>query len=206
MAPEVLNDLLSSGQRYGSPRVVPNVAILFSDIRNSTDYAHSATDLEAFAADLSAYLSAITDVIHQHGGFVDKFIGDAVMAFWGYPGVPRPHNDVILACAEAMVKTAARHRLGRNEIRIGIGINQGACFMGNIGSKEKRQFTILGDAVNVASRIEHATKDLGSDLALDKSFFTELSGTQQNRLAPPVDVDIRGAGPHTLYKMKEQVN
>lgn len=201
---EVLDDLLTRGHEYGAPQQIDDIAILFSDIRGFTAYVHSNEDAKAVASELSAYLSGVTDAIHAHGGFVDKFIGDAVMAFWGYPGLPRPHNDVILNCAEEMLALASGHTFGGKPARIGIGINQGRCFMGNIGNAEKRQFTIIGDAVNVASRLESKSKDLG-DVVIGATFFNGLSSQQQSRLQPHHDQDVRGTGTHTLYSLKREV-
>ena len=92
---EVLTELLNRGVDYGAPRHVDNVAVLFTDIRGFTKYVHDAGSEKTLkvARELSSYFSAATDLIHHKHGFVDKFIGDAIMAFWGYPGIERPHND-----------------------------------------------------------------------------------------------------------------
>jgi class 3 adenylate cyclase len=199
---EVLEELLNRGEDYGAPRQVEDVAVLFSDIRGFTSYVHEAGREEAtrVAQELSSYLSAITETIHAKRGFVDKFIGDAVMAFWGYPGIERPHNDDILTCARDMIAVAVRHVFERKPARIGIGLNQGTCFMGNIGSAEKRQFTIVGDAVNVASRFESLTKDVGANIIIGKAFFDGLGPEQQQQFTPH-NQDVRGAGTQTFYSL-----
>lgn len=202
---EVLTDLLNRGVSYGSPRQVENVAVLFSDIRGFTQYVHdSGGDAASLVAkELSDYLSDITDLIHRSHGFVDKFIGDAVMAFWGYPGIERRHNDEILQCAEGMVALGRRHTFGGNPGNIGVGINQGTCFMGNIGNSGKRQFTVIGDAVNVASRFESLTKDHGS-IVVGKDFLDGLSEAQKLRFEPHINT-VRGAGAQTFYSIKNEV-
>lgn len=202
---EVLEELLNKGEDYGAPRHVDDVAVLFSDIRGFTAYVHEAGPHKAIevAEELSVYLGSVTDLIHHKHGFVDKFIGDAVMAFWGYPGIARPHNDEVLACAEDMIAMAYRHQFGGKPRRIGVGINQGSCFMGNIGNAEKRQFTILGDTVNTASRFETMTKTHG-DIVVGEAFFGGLSPEQQKRFTPHTE-NVRGAGTQTFYSLNIEV-
>lgn len=203
---EVLNDLLNKGEDYGAPRQVDDVAVLFSDIRGFTSYVHGAGPEKAIhvAHELSAYFSAITETIQSNLGFVDKFIGDAVMAFWGYPGIPRAHNDRVLASAEEMVAVAGRHLFGDRPCEMGVGINQGSCFMGNIGSADKRQFTVIGDAVNLASRFETLTKKVGADVVVGETFFNGLSPTQQKRFSPRTE-NVPGAGTLTFYSLNVEV-
>ncbi|MHB8355141.1 MAG: adenylate/guanylate cyclase domain-containing protein [Vulcanimicrobiaceae bacterium] len=200
--PKVLEDLLNDDQSYGAPQQVNDVAVLFSDIRGFTKYVHEAgrENSVSVAEELSAYLSAMTDLLHQRGAFVDKFIGDAVMAFWGYPRMTRPENDAVLACAEKMIALASRHTFGGDAACIGVGIEQGTCFMGNVGNDKKRQFTIIGDTVNVASRLEAKTKDLGN-IVVGATFFNGLSPQQQARLQLHPNQDVRGAGLQPLYSI-----
>jgi class 3 adenylate cyclase len=204
VADEVLKELLNRGVSYGSPRQVDNVAVLFSDIRGFTQYVHNAGENGAttVARELSDYLGAVTDLIHRKHGFVDKFIGDAIMAFWGYPGIDRHHNDEILRCAEEMIALARTHTFAGQPGAIGIGINQGTCFMGNIGNSRKRQFTIIGDAVNIASRFETLTKCYGS-IVVGEEFLGGLSEPQKKRFDPHIDT-VRGAGTPTFYSIKSE--
>jgi class 3 adenylate cyclase len=199
---EVLEELLNKGEDYGAPRHVDDVAVLFSDIRGFTSYVHGAGPEKAIhvASELSAYLNAVTEIIQSNLGFVDKFIGDAVMAFWGYPGILRAHNDAVLASAEEMVAVAGRHVFGDKPCEIGVGINQGSCFMGNIGSADKRQFTVIGDAVNLASRFETLTKEVGADVVVGETFFNGLSPTQQKRFSAHTK-NVLGAGTHTFFSL-----
>jgi class 3 adenylate cyclase len=204
---EVRDKLLDDRTDYGAPQQIEDVAVLFSDIRGFTSYVHEAGPANSarLADELSPYFAAITELIQVHGGFVDKFIGDAVMAFWSYPGTDRPHNDVILTCAEEMIATASRHTFGGRPARIGIGIEQGTCFMGNVGSDHKRQFTIIGDAVNVASRLETKTKNLGN-IVVGATFFSGLSTQRQLRLALYENQDLRGTGQQSIYSLTIEGN
>jgi class 3 adenylate cyclase len=205
VAREVRDQLLGDRTDYGAPQQIERVAVLFSDIRGFTGYVHEAGPANSgrIADELSGYFAAITDVIQSHRGFVDKFIGDAVMAFWSYPGIERPHNDVILKCAEEMIAVGSRHTFGGVAARIGIGIDQGTCFMGNIGSDHKRQFTIIGDAVNVASRLETKTKEFGR-IVVGATFFNGLSAQQQLRFALQENHDVRGAGAQSIYSLTDE--
>jgi class 3 adenylate cyclase len=199
---EVRDKLLDDRTDYGAPQQIENVVILFADIRGFTSYVHEAGPKNStrVADELSRYFAAITEVIQSYGGFVDKFIGDAVMVLWGYPGTERSHNDVIMKCSEEMITIASRHTFGGSPARIGIGIDQGTCFMGNLGSDQKRQFTIIGDAVNVASRLESKTKEFGN-IVVGSTFFNGLSTQQQPRLTLHENQDVRGAGPQSIYSL-----
>jgi len=115
-------------------------------------------DPHAIAQLLSEYLSEMVEVIFEHGGTLDKFIGDAIMALWGAPIAHPGDPDRAIHAAVAMQRAIAElnHRWasqGRPEIGVGIGINHGDVFAGNIGSHRRLEYTVIGDAVNVAARL-----------------------------------------------------
>ncbi len=133
------------------------VVVLFSDIRGFTVIAESlpATDM---ANQLNEYFTAMVECVFRHGGALDKFIGDAIMAYWGAPETQE--NDVdcaVLAAFDMQVALAELNTRwrdeGRPELHAGIGIHQGEAFVGNIGSPRRLEFTLIGDTVNVASRL-----------------------------------------------------
>jgi adenylate cyclase len=115
---------------------------------------------------MNEYLSAMTGIIYEHGGTVDKYIGDAIMAFWG---APLPDPDHALHAVQAA--TAMRKRMvslsmemaerGYPDLKIGIGINSGSMRVGNMGSRYRVAYTVMGDAVNLASRLEGLTRQYG---------------------------------------------
>ncbi|MEO7085943.1 MAG: adenylate/guanylate cyclase domain-containing protein [Gemmatimonadaceae bacterium] len=202
---EVAQRLLNSGLDYGKPRRIPAV-ILFSDIRNFTPRS-AALDPEDIAMQLSDYFDEVVDMIHKHGGMVDKFIGDAVMAVWGF--VPAPAEELATSaysCARDMIVAASERAFAGAPLSIGVGLNAGEVFMGNVGGRGKRQFTVLGNPVNMAARFESASKSLGAPLALGESVAQTLSAHDQKSLRAFHGVPIKGAQPQTIYTWSPRDN
>lgn len=197
VAPAVRDLLISRGKDYGAPRRVDAV-VLFADIRGFTSKASALTP-RALANALTGYFDAIVDVIHAHSGLVDKFVGDAVMAVWGFDPSDRSTALKAFECAKEMVAVARRHRLAGTPIEIGVGLNAGQVFMGNVGSRGKRQFTVLGPTVNLASRFESATKELGAAVALGKSVHERLPSEAAVGLQRHTRFRIRHARPQTIF-------
>jgi adenylate cyclase len=163
----------SNFERYFAPNVAADIAqqdgairlggerravtVLFSDIRGFTAMAESMGP-DAVARFLSEYFSEMVEVIFEHGGTLDKFIGDAIMALWGAPIAHSDDPDRALDAAIAMQKAIEELNRGwtasgRPEIGVGIGLSHGEVFAGNIGSHRRLEYTVLGDAVNVAARL-----------------------------------------------------
>lgn len=197
VSPQVASWLLSMGDSYGNPRFMDAV-ILMADIRSFTEKC-LRIDPKQIGADLTSYLDAVVDVIHRHGGFVDKFIGDAVLAVWGM--TPDEGNLAVkaLACARDMVEIAAGLRFAGEPIEIGVGLARGRVFLGNVGGDGKRQFTVLGPAVNLASRFESECKPLGARIVVGKDFYEALPPTEQRSLQRREDRSIKGVGLQAVY-------
>lgn len=193
----MVDSLLATGVDYGSPRFIEDAVILVSDIRDFT--ARSATmSPKEIAEQLSSYLSEIVDTIHRHGGLVDKFVGDAVMAVWGYTPSNRKAEDAF-ECAIEMVHVAASMQFGGQPILIGVGLNTGEVFSGNVGNESKKQFTVLGMPVNLAARFESKAKDLKSPLVMGSAFYNALPTEIQGLFTAHPEQDIKGDDPQTLY-------
>ncbi|WP_433934611.1 adenylate/guanylate cyclase domain-containing protein [Sorangium cellulosum] len=134
------------------------VSVLFADVIGFTPLAESR-DAERMVALLNELFSMLTEIVFRHGGTVDKFIGDCVMAVWGAPLPQADHARRALAAAEDMMRfleTANEEWRERYdiEIRLGVGVNSGEAIVGNIGSDKRMEYTVIGDVVNVASRLE----------------------------------------------------
>ncbi|KYF98098.1 adenylate/guanylate cyclase, partial [Sorangium cellulosum] len=134
------------------------VSVLFADVVGFTPLAESR-DAERMVALLNELFSMLTEIVFRHGGTVDKFIGDCVMAVWGAPLAQADHARRALAAAEDMMRfleTANEEWRERYdvEVRLGIGVNSGEAIVGNVGSDKRMEYTVIGDVVNVASRLE----------------------------------------------------
>jgi len=136
---------------------------LFSDIRGFTTLAENRTPQEVVSL-LNRYFTLQVEVVFRHGGSLDKFIGDCIMAFWGAPLDDKRHaqNAVAAALEMAQVLQRFKQELGKEDgdFDVGIGIHSGVAVVGLIGSDQRREYTAIGDTVNLASRIEGLTKGL----------------------------------------------
>jgi adenylate cyclase len=156
-APGVAERIARSSEpaRLGGER--RTVSVLFADLRGFTKLA-AGMDPDELAATLSDFLSAMVECVFRHGGTLDKFIGDCVMAQWGAPETLPDDADRALASAIDMLGAvealnARRVAAGRTPLAIGVGLTHGAVFAGNIGSERRLEFTVIGDVVNQASRL-----------------------------------------------------
>jgi adenylate cyclase len=156
-APNVAADIAQQGEAIRTGGERRPTTVLFSDIRGFTTIAEGMGP-DAIAQFLSEYFTEMVEVIFEHGGTLDKFIGDAIMALWGAPIAHTDDPDRALRAALAMQRSITRLNerwasQGRPEIGVGIGINHGEVFAGNIGSHRRLEYTVLGDPVNVAARL-----------------------------------------------------
>jgi adenylate cyclase len=156
--------------------------MLFSDIRGFTTATESA-DSAKLVAQLNEYLTEMVEAVFRHDGTLDKFMGDAVVAVWGNVATQGPQQDARNAVFTALDMLDSLDQLnarwvseGRMELKIGIGLNQGDVIAGNMGSPRRMEFTVIGDAVNLASRLEGATKEYGLSLILGESVATLVRG------------------------------
>lgn len=196
---EVLQDLLQSGENYGAPRTVRDAVILFADVRGFTARSVQMTPA-AVAEELAAFLDHAVATIHEHGGVVDKFVGDAVMAVWG--GFPARGEDIIaraFECARRLVESSRRLNFGGVPVEVGVGVNAGEVFMGNVGGEDKRQFTVLGSAVNLAARYQGLSAELGADVVVGPDMYERLPDDLRKTLGARAGVPVKGAGEQTLY-------
>jgi len=144
--------------------------VMFIDIAEFTGISERMGDRVVLL--LSDYLNMLSEVIVAHGGTIDKFIGDAVMAFWGAPTAQPDHAllccRAALACQHAIESSGLADDQGR-PLQIRVGINSGRVLVGNIGSELRLNYTVIGDAVNVASRLESANKNYGTRILIGEA-------------------------------------
>ena len=180
------------------------VSVLFSDVRGFTALSEKA-DPGELVAQLNEYFGQMVGLVFRHQGTLDKFVGDAVMAVWGTVvsgGVTEDCRRAVQTALD-MLATAEQMRRrwlaeSRAELRLGIGVNQGPAIFGNIGSEEKMEPTVIGDAVNLASRLEGLTKHYGVPLILSESVARHVRGVFPLRTIDTVRVKGREA-PVTVY-------
>jgi adenylate cyclase len=169
VAKEVVDQLLASGQDFldGNSHVA---TVLFSDIRRFTTLAEAMSPQDTVAM-LNDYFTSMVEVVFQHGGMLDKYIGDAIMAVFGTALGGAGEADNALAVATEMIRELARfnerrRERGREEIEIGIGIATGEVLAGSLGSRRRLEYTVIGDNVNLAARLEGANKHYGTTVLL----------------------------------------
>jgi adenylate cyclase len=173
---QVADHLMKGNVNLGG-ELVP-VTVLFSDIRSFTSISESM-DPHALLDFLNEYFSGMVESVLHHQGVVDKFIGDAIMAVFGAP-VPEPDDplNAVKAALEMRTRLVTINedfkRRGWPEIRTGIGLHSGQVVAGNMGHTERMEYTVIGDAVNLASRLEGMTKELQCDVVLSEDLFKQV--------------------------------
>lgn len=171
-----------------------NVTVLFADIRGFTSMSEKMT-AEEVSKILNEYFSEIEPIITKYNGVINKFIGDAVMAIFGEPIQDINHPSNAVKCAYEMLKKVEWLQSkwlneGKPKIEIGIGINTGEAFVGNIGSEKRLEYTVIGDMVNLASRIESYNKVYKTNFLISSSTYSHVS--TETDVIKISEVTIRG--------------
>lgn len=195
---DLVRALLRQGVEAKPGGAVQELSVMFIDIAGFTGLSERMGD--RVVPLLSRYLDVVSEVIVANGGTIDKFIGDAVMAFWG---APQPETDhallccrAALACCRAIEESGLSDDLGR-PLHIRIGINSGQMLVGNIGSELRLNYTVIGDAVNVASRLESANKIYGTQILIGEETYRLARGTIITREVDRIAVYGREEGLST---------
>lgn len=168
VSPKVVDQILENPPELGG--VDKELTVLFSDIRGFTTLSENMTPQE-LVNHLNEYLTAMTDIILEYGGTLDKYVGDEVMCFWG---APLPQQDhAVLACKCALRQMEKLHELNEHwpeakRINIGIGLNSGIMTVGNMGSPGRMNYTLMGDNVNLGARLEGTNKQYGTNIIISE--------------------------------------
>jgi adenylate cyclase len=179
LSPEVINQMLEHPEEMQLGGVRRELTVLFSDVRGFTTISESLSP-ERLCELMNDYFTPMTSLILRSGGVLDKYIGDAIMAFWGAP-VPLPHHadsaaQVALDMLRALDKVKQDFKTKQfPPIEIGIGLNTGPMSVGNMGSHERFTYTVMGDAVNLGSRLEGLTKDYGIQIMISEYTQKQLT-------------------------------
>jgi adenylate cyclase len=178
LSPAIMAEVLKDPDQLrlgGDQRVM---TVLFTDIRGFTSISEQMQPT-ALIELLNGYLTAMTDIVYEWQGVLDKYMGDAIMAWWGAPTDQPDH--AYRACMTGLQMRATLRELhktwaeqGVPQLEMGVGVNTGPMVYGNTGSKERFDFTVLGDAVNLSSRLEGANKEYGSNVIISESTFQEI--------------------------------
>jgi adenylate cyclase len=185
------------------------VSIFFSDIRGFTSFSENRSPEEVVEM-LNEYFSVMVGIINKNKGVVDKFIGDAIMAVWGAPhSSDRDTHNAVRACLE-MRKALGELNAKRGErqqppLFIGMGLHHGRAISGTIGSQERMEYTVIGDTVNMTSRIESSTKAFGTDLLVSEAVYAKVQEEFKMELAGEAEVKGK-TEPIKMYKVLAMKN
>lgn len=176
VSPDVVTELLAHPPELGG--VDKELTVLFSDIRGFTSLSEGMTPQE-LVNHLNLYLTAMTDIIHQYKGTLDKYVGDEIMCFWGAPLEQEEHAVLACKCALKMMEVLDQMNAQwpeNRKIRIGIGLNSGVMTVGNMGSQGRMNYTLMGDNVNLGARLEGANKEYLTGIIISENTCNYLGG------------------------------
>lgn len=195
---DVLHEVLHNYKEYqkAASGTKVELTVLFSDIRGFTTISET-TPPEKIVEMLNIHFTIMADIILKHNGTIDKYIGDAIMAFWGAPVKMADHAEQAVLAGKEMIEALEQVNATLREkgldmdVKIGVGINTGVATIGEIGSEKKKNYTIVGDTVNLASRLESITKEYKSPLIYSEYTHEQVKDKIEGRLLGNVKVKGR---------------
>ncbi|MCX6129035.1 MAG: adenylate/guanylate cyclase domain-containing protein, partial [Proteobacteria bacterium] len=202
LSPEVIDQVLQNPDQLKLGGEKKELTVFFSDVRGFTTISETLTP-EKLSELMNEYFTPMTSIVLRSKGVLDKYIGDAIMAFWGAP--LQLENPAETACQAAIEMLYALDKLrmefkakGFPDIDIGIGLNTGPMSVGNMGSGERFTYTVMGDAVNLGSRLEGLTKEYGIKIMISE--FTQAKLSKEKFFTRDLD-DIRVKGKNEPVKV-----
>jgi len=180
MSQDVMKRIVQNIDNLGLGGKKAIVTVLFSDIRGFTTMSEQMSAQEVSEI-LNEYFTEMEPIISKYNGVINKFIGDAVMAIFGEPIQDKNHAQNAVKCAYEMLEKVQElqkkwAKEGKPKIEIGVGINTGEVFVGNIGSINRMEYTVIGDTVNLASRLESYNKIYKTRLLISPTTYEEVKG------------------------------
>ena len=183
VSPDVVTEMTEHPDRLVLGGQRKELTVMFTDLAGFTSMSEGIAP-EEVARVLNEHLTRMTSIVLRHGGTIDKFIGDAVMAFWGAPLSDPDHSRHALQAAIEMQAEMARWRRepgGPEELHMRVGINTGPMVVGNLGSKDRFDYTVIGDAVNLASRLESVNRLYGTEILFTEAVARKVAGAMLAR-------------------------
>jgi adenylate cyclase len=201
--PELVEEMAANPQQISMEGESREMTVLFSDVRSFTTISENL-DAKELSAMMNVYLTKQTTIIHDYRGTIDKYIGDAIMAFWGAPLPEKDHALLAVQAAMDMVKSVRQldaefEKRGWPHLHIGVGLNTGKMNVGNMGSSFRMAYTVMGDAVNLGARLEGLTKEYGVQLMISEHTRNQLPSEWAFRELDCVRVKGKNK-PVTIYE------
>jgi len=195
MGPPVAEAVLTSEQETNLGGRLVDVAVLFTDLRDFTPLSEQHTPHQVVEI-LNRFFGLVVRAVHDRQGVLDKFVGDAAMAVFGLDGRGNPCEQALAVAVdlrEGLEALNAEHReRGLTELDFGIGAHYGPVIAGNIGSEERLEYTVIGDTVNTASRLEGVTRELPTNLAISGKVYEALPDAARAQLEYVTECSLKG--------------
>lgn len=210
VAPTVVDEMLQDPSKLVVGGARKDITCLFSDVRDFTSISEGLSANE-LAQSLNMYMGEMTDIVFETKGTLDKYIGDAIVAFWGAPLEIGNHAEHAVSAAVRMVEKLPHineifKSLGRPEFKVGVGINSGECNVGNMGSSRIFSYTALGDNMNLGSRLEGLCKYYGTQILISESTLQRLN-TEKYKFRPIDKVIVKGrTTPVSIFEVISSIH
>jgi adenylate cyclase len=200
ISPQLVNTIMQDVAWEDLRAEKRTLTVLFSDIRGFTSISEKMPP-EVVIKTLNEHLNMMVSVVFKNHGTLDKFIGDCVMAYWGAPLAQPNHAELAARAALEMIEGLEKlnekwQSEGRPVLKIGVGLNTGEMLFGNIGSEQRMDFTVIGDNVNLGSRLESATKDLHATIVISEATYHEIREIAEVR--PLGSISVKGKEQKTV--------
>jgi len=204
VSPKVVDQLVDNPPELGG--VDKQLSVMFSDIRGFTTLSENMTPQE-LVNHLNIYFTAMTDLILETGGTLDKYVGDAIMSFWGAPLPQEDHAIRACGCALRQIRKLREFNETwppQKRINIGIGINSGIMTVGNMGSPVRMNYTLMGDNVNLGSRLEGTNKQYGTNIIISENTYDLV---KEKFLCRELDnIRVKGKNkPVVIYELVDEL-